>query len=93
MAETPNKRNPRNLCYRIFTEALSNKRKAILFKTYSSECFLILANIICFKPSVSRLSDGAITLKNFIVGLDVSGSVYVTYKPLLCDAVVCQSIA
>ena len=71
--------NPESL-HRIFTEAPSNERKTILFKTYSSECFLILANIACFKSGASWLSDGATTSKNFIAGLSFSGSEYVTYK-------------
>ena len=64
----------------LFTEARSEERKTILLKTDSRECLWNVAKIAFFKPGASWLSASATTSKNFMVGLNVSGTVKITYN-------------
>ena len=89
MAKIPNKRDQgKSSCNSqispdslpLFTEAPSEERKTILLHTDSRECLWNIAKIVFFKSGTSWISAGATTLKNFMVCLNVSGSVKITYN-------------
>ena len=89
MAKIPNKRDQgKSSCNSqispdslpLFTEAPSEERKTILLQTDSRECLWNIAKIVFFKSGTSWISAGATTLKNFMVCLNVSGSVKITYN-------------
>ena len=89
MAKIPNKRDQgKSSCNSqispdslpLFTEAPSEERKTILLHTDSRECLWNITKIVFFKSGTSWISAGATTLKNFMVCLNVSGSVKITYN-------------
>ena len=57
-----------------------NSFNASLSATDLRECLWNVAKIAFFKPGASWLSAGATASKNFMVGLNVSGSVKITYN-------------